>query len=590
MTPRFSLRTRFVVAALACLLPLLGVVLYVLYQSLAHSEQQLQDTQLAVADVVAKGLQATIEENTAVLDRLAMDPVVLNMNVEGGAQKLFTQFEQARPSLYGLFLVDVFGAIRAQTGVDPAPLRLDFQPALDRALLGETGVSKRLSEPADGGSIAILVPVQDADEGQPIGAIGALLSLESIRRAFLPFAQTQTTIAVVADKQIIASSPESDPTGGDLSVRLAAPIEAVAAGAGGTLTYKDETGAEHLAVSEPVPNADWAVLVTNPSITTYGPNRLLLERGVAALVVAVLATLVLATILGERTARPLRRLTEHATALAQGDFDHELGPLGKGELGTLGVAVREMADRLATQVRDVEAAREERELQAEQLRDLNRRTVRLQEDERRRIASEIHDAVSPLITGALYQARALRLSNGLGDRQEDGLAAVGELLERATEELHGVIFALRPPDLDDIGVVAAIERYMQQVQRTGLACRLEAAGEPPSLTSGVRLAIYRIVQEALHNVVRHADADEAVVVLEATDHLLRVTIRDNGAGFDPERAAGPTSLGLLSMRERAANIGATLEITARPGGGTAIVIERPASADVVTPETVVGRR
>ncbi len=159
--------------------------------------------------------------------------------------------------------------------------------------------------------------------------------------------------------------------------------------------------------------------------------------------------------------------------------------------------------------RDLEQAREAGAAQAAQLRDLNRRTVRMQEDERRRIAGEIHDAVSPLITGALYQARALRL--GPPDdpgrsvaRRDSTLDSIGDLLSRAMEELHGVVFALRPPDLDDIGVVAAIERYIAQVQRPGITVRLEAEEDPPALTPEVRLAIYRIVQEALHNALRHA--------------------------------------------------------------------------------------
>jgi signal transduction histidine kinase len=252
-------------------------------------------------------------------------------------------------------------------------------------------------------------------------------------------------------------------------------------------------------------------------------------------------------------------------------------------------------------VRDTEAAREEVALQAERLRDLLRRTVRLQEDERRRIASDIHDAVSPLITGALYQARALKLSgaanggnggnggngNGAGHEEgvhpaDDGLQTVSELLERAMAELHAVIFALRPPDLDDLGVVAAIERYVQQVNRSGLPCELDVIGEQQRLSPEGRLGLYRIVQEALHNALRHGHADEARVRMEWLDDRLRVTIRDNGSGFDPEQAANPTSLGLLSMRERAAAIGGTLEIASKPGMGTAVIFERPLASDLVT--------
>jgi signal transduction histidine kinase len=222
------------------------------------------------------------------------------------------------------------------------------------------------------------------------------------------------------------------------------------------------------------------------------------------------------------------------------------------------------------------------------MRDLLRRTLRLQEDEQRRIAGEIHDAVSPLITGALFQARALQMSNGSSPHEESeaALGNVNHLLERATIELHGVIFDLRPPDLDDLGIVAAIEAYIGSIQRTSLDVRLDLEEEPPALTSDVRLGIYRIVQEALHNVMRHSGADEALVRLESTDDLLRLTIRDDGSGFDPETAIRPTSLGLLSMRERAAAIGASLTIVSRPGGGTAIILERNHTESVMSDDVL----
>ena len=112
------------------------------------------------------------------------------------------------------------------------------------------------------------------------------------------------------------------------------------------------------------------------------------------------------------------------------------------------------------------------------------------------------------------------------------------------------------------------------MQRSGLASRLELEVEPPPLTPEVRLAIYRIVQEALHNALRHGGASEAVVRFEQIGDVLRVSIRDNGAGFNPEITARPTSLGLLSMRERAAAIGAAFSIASRPGDGTTVMIER----------------
>ncbi|MBW3633059.1 MAG: sensor histidine kinase, partial [Chloroflexi bacterium] len=167
-------------------------------------------------------------------------------------------------------------------------------------------------------------------------------------------------------------------------------------------------------------------------------------------------------------------------------------------------------------------------------------------------------------------------------RRVSALYGIRDLLSKALEELNGVVFALRPPDLDDFGVVASIERYIGQVQRSGLNVHLEANAEPPPLTPEVRLAIYRIVQEALHNALRHAAADEAVVRFETIDDTLRVTIRDNGAGFNPQRTARPTALGLLSMRERAAAIGATFAVMSRPGDGTTVMVERQIDPELAT--------
>jgi signal transduction histidine kinase len=379
------------------------------------------------------------------------------------------------------------------------------------------------------------------------------------------------------------------------------PIKRAVSGQRGHEIYQDAIGDERIAVVAPLgfSGVPWAVVITSPSPMTYGPNHNLLERGLIALAVAVMLTLTLAVIFGELTARPLRQLTTQASAITQGDLSKPLEQVGRGEVATLSNAFRDMADRLTTQVRDTEAAREEVGLQAERLRELLRRTVRLQEDERRRISSDIHDAVSPLITGALYQTRALKLTgkgNGNGttngdggesDAKDEGLGTVGDLLERAMSELHDVIFALRPPDLDDLGVVAAIDRYVQQINRTGLPCHLEVIGPPERLSPEARLGVYRIVQEALHNALRHAHADEAYVRMEWLDDRLRVTIRDNGSGFDPEQAAKPTSLGLLSMRERATAIGGTLEIASRPGTGTAVVFERPLAGDLVAESAVV---
>ncbi len=592
VTRGWSLRTRFVLAALACVLPLLGVAVYILFESLENNENQLIDTETAIANVVATTLQAALTENEGVLTTLASQAEVQRLT-ETSSQPALAEVVKIRQSIGGLILLEDMGEappdVIATAGVNATDILTLIDGPLRRALAGETGVSNPVEVDESGYVVlAVSVPAANVIGGSTRnpGILAALLKVERIAGQFTPWAGQDTVITVSSEDHVIASSAAM-PADDSFPTRLAEPIERAIAGEEGTYAFDAANGDERLAVFTPVEfgGADWAVLVTSSSPRAYGPNRTLLQNGLIALGLAGALALVLALVLGEFSARPLRRLSAQAGAMAHGDFSRRIDPAGGGEVRSLGSAFREMEDQLSRQVQDLETARLDRERQAVELRDLHRRTVRLQEDERRRIASEIHDAVSPLITGALYQARALRMTNGSTppEERDEELDAVADLLGRAGDELHGVIFALRPPDLDDLGVVPAIERYIQTIQRTGLNVRFELVGEPPALTPEIRLGIYRIVQEALHNVVRHADADEAVVRFDASSDLLRVVVRDNGSGFDPDRAQGPTSLGILSMRERAAAIGATFEIASRAGGGTVLVIERP-DADAVTPE------
>lgn len=602
MGRRWSLRTRFVAAAALCLLPLIGVALFVINSTLQHSRDQLLDTEFAVSDVVSQGLIALVNENETVLTTLAQEPRVRGMT-GSGAQDALNEVRNARPGLNGLFLLDPDKkVVTVAGGIDPIAILPQFQAVVDRALTSsEPAVSNKVTIAASKIDVIVVVaPVLPdpsvSTEGKPVGVVGSLILVERLKSTFRPaagFASGETTITIVADGQVIADSFAADTSRASfLSNDLAAGLAQSALGGKRVrMVYTDAQGDERVAVAAPLGLAavNWGVIVSSPSPLTYGPNRDLIERGLIALGLAVLLTLALAVVFGEMTARPLRQLTQQAAAVRQGEGSEQLQPVGRGEVAALSDAFRYMADELTTQVKGTEVAREEVAEQAERLRELLRRTVRLQEDERRRIASDIHDAVSPLITGALYQTRAARITaqrtNGAdepGDDADSSFSSVSELLERAMSELHDVVFALRPPDLDDLGVVAAIERYVNQVSRSGFPAHLEVVGEPRRLSPEARLGVYRIVQEALHNAQRHAHADEALVRMEWLDDRLRLTVRDNGSGFDPDQAYQPTSLGLLSMRERAAAIGGMLEIASRPGAGTAIILERTYSDDLVS--------
>jgi signal transduction histidine kinase len=608
---------------MACLLPLALVAWFFLDRSNQRNTEQITNNEQTIVDIVNRSLTTYLSDTMTALDNLGQQESIETAIVNYGsddADALLAQARLVRKDLNGLFIVNDKLTQISGSGTAPAGAVLQsLQGQLDQTIGGDQPTISGRITLEDGTSVIVLmVPVTTGIDGtsatstdatsapttvepgsntsgttaktpgENIGAIGAIIQTTNLEERVIPFPTGNTEIAITNGTDIIVGTSGIIEQGPDFLSRQGPIINRALTGGSDNITMTDSGGTERIAVYAPVTfeNINWAIFVSSPTPRAYTWS--LYMQGAVVLTLAGTIILALAVVFGELTARPVRTLARKADALQRGDFSTDIEPVGSGEIRVLSQAFADMARQLKAQFNGLEQSRYEREYQAVQMRDLLRRTLRLQEDERRRIAGEIHDAVSPLITGALYQSRALLMTNGKTppEEREQTLSNVNNLLERASDELHGVIFDLRPPDLDDLGVVAAIEAYVQTIKQTGLACRLEVENEPTDLSSDVRLGIYRIVQEALHNVVRHSGANEAVVRLETVDTFVRVTIRDNGSGFDPEKAVRPTSLGLLSMKERADAIGATFQIVSRPGGGTAIVIERINSGNVMSDDVL----
>ena len=151
-------------------------------------------------------------------------------------------------------------------------------------------------------------------------------------------------------------------------------------------------------------------------------------------------------------------------------------------------------------------------------------------------------------------------------------------MDSTIESVQRIAAELRPTILDDLGLVASLESQVQQFQRaTGITCRLDVLldDEDGGPTREQATALFRIVQEALTNVSRHARASLVNIVLEQRDGDLALEVRDNGVGIDPEASAKPSALGVLGMRERAALVEGHLDISGRPGKGTVLSVRIP---------------
>ncbi|MGH3001722.1 MAG: sensor histidine kinase, partial [Gaiellaceae bacterium] len=207
--------------------------------------------------------------------------------------------------------------------------------------------------------------------------------------------------------------------------------------------------------------------------------------------------------------------------------------------------------------------------------DALRRVVAGQELERRRLARELHDETGQALTSILL---GLKTVEDAGD-EADMRAAVARLRELVVETLQDVrrlAVELRPTALDDFGLVPAVERFAQTFgEQTGIEVQLESQLGPRRLEEDVETALYRLVQEAMTNVVKHAHAQTVSILLVRRDGVVTAVIEDDGRGFDPG-AAREGGLGLVGMRERAGLVGGRLTVESSVGVGTTIAVEVPA--------------
>ncbi len=234
------------------------------------------------------------------------------------------------------------------------------------------------------------------------------------------------------------------------------------------------------------------------------------------------------------------------------------------------------------------SAGDEVEQKAHELQELLVQTTSIQEDERRRMAADIHDRVVPLIVGALYEAQACAQAPGRSAEAHQQLDLIQQLLNSAVEETRATIEDLWPATLDQAGLVPAVRRLLRiQQKRAGIRHNLQVYGTPCKLRQTARIVVYRIVQEAVNNASQHAAASSVDVSIRYGPRRIRVTIRDDGQGFDYRsvmHSVPESHYGLIGMRERALSIGGTLHVDSVPGKGTSVTLDMDTHKVAVTGE------
>jgi len=207
-------------------------------------------------------------------------------------------------------------------------------------------------------------------------------------------------------------------------------------------------------------------------------------------------------------------------------------------------------------------------------RDTVRRVIEAQENERRRLARELHDETGQALTSILLGLKSIRAATD-ENAAEQAEAQLRELVVSALQDVRSLAVELRPSTLDDFGLVPALERLGATLEeRSGVRVAIEAGLHDKRLPPEAETALYRFVQEGLTNVMKHADANDVSVVIALRDGVVSAVVEDDGRGFAPDDVR-PDALGLVGMRERLALLGGTLTVESKPGHGTALIAYVP---------------
>lgn len=346
----------------------------------------------------------------------------------------------------------------------------------------------------------------------------------------------------------------------------------------GVFDFNGDNGPS-IAASQAILHTPWLLTVEFARSTLLeAPNRFLRWLVIAGMLFTAIGSF-LAWIMSRNLTRPLKDLTDASSALASGDYSVAVPVERKDEMGKLARAFNAMSGKIRKAHATLEQQVRETGLMNEQLRDLSAHLQNIREEERMHIAREMHDELGQLLTG--FKMDVISVKRKLPRDLDPAIAKKLELMENNTNEaikfVRRLSAELRPSLLDDLGLIAALEWHSHEFEnrfniRVIFQSQMTDLSVPPVIATG----IFRIFQESLTNIARHAKAHEVKATLSASDGSLKMEITDDGKGFDT--TAQRKTLGLLGMKERAIMIGGDLNIRSTPGRGTTIVITVPVPA------------
>ncbi len=321
----------------------------------------------------------------------------------------------------------------------------------------------------------------------------------------------------------------------------------------------------------PLPTADWGLVVWEPWANSVAPLQRASEMTPIILVLILFGAFAVIFFGMRNIIQPLQTLEHEARRVASGDADEIRAPVGGvGEIESL----RQTLNQMTVQIRAYQTA----------LRDYLSALTHAEEDERRHVARELHDDTVQTIVALIQRLEVCERADS-PDNLSCRLDDVRDLASQSLDSIRRLIYNLRPLYLEDLGLIAAVETLCKDVERSMGAPRIQISisGQETRLSAELELTAFRILQEALTNVLRHAKAHTVQVRLEFGEQNLTLIVQDDGKGFvtptSAEDLARQGHFGLMGMRERVLRFDGHLSLQSQPGYGTTLMVTIPSNVD-----------
>ena len=583
-----SLRVRLMLLVLVAVIPAWGVILYSASEQRQLAVAGIQQNVLQLAEFIAHEEEQILQGARQILIALAK----------------FIQKEDTYPAECNAFCADLLKQFQRYANLGAAkpdgkvycsavpfqhPPNTSDQPWFRRAI--ETGgftVSDYHVGRITGKPVLVLsYPAINAG-GNTRGVVFAALDLQWLNRHKFDvqdqLPEDFTITQIDENGVVLARQPKSDQKFGQ-TVPSKSLIREILSQKRGIIRAPGAQGKPFIYAFAPVHSSlrnrqIYVVLGLSERYAFADSNRILL-RNLVLLGVVALAAMLAAWLGGELfILRQVKTIVQASRRIAAGELNTRTGlPYGRDELSQLAKAFDEMA--MALEQRRAERRRAEIELKRSQelFRNLSTHLQEVREEERTRIARQIHDDLGQSLTA--LKIDIAWLSNKLTEGRDiirDKLKSMVALIDETVQTVRKVSEDLRPGILDDFGLPAAIEWQAEEFQkRTGIECNTVFYPAEFVLNKEQSTNLFRIVQESLTNVIRHAEATKVEISINEKDGILLLEIQDNGKGITEASIADSRSFGLIGIKERVHSLGGAVTITGTRNAGTCLSVKMPTS-------------